>query len=181
MRNIHADQLKVSCCLLFFSLRNTEHQAMSLGAPTFYRSCCPTLLPRISSSVSPSIRQLTSLAASRRLQSTPPLPNLSTREAAVSNQTISQTFRMSFSNTETPTDKPADPYKAENKTEPELKEKVEDLVNFITSCKFGMMTTRIESSGLLTSRCMALAAKVGGWTRHYIDFQMAEAYSRTKL
>ncbi|CAF9905116.1 MAG: BLI-3 blue-light-inducible Bli-3 protein [Heterodermia speciosa] len=69
---------------------------------------------------------------------------------------------MSFSNTETPADKPADPYKAENKTEPELKEKVEDLVNFISSSKFGMMTTRIESSGLLTSRCMALAAKEGG-------------------
>lgn len=66
---------------------------------------------------------------------------------------------MSFSNTDTG-DKPADPYKAVNKTEPELKEKIEDLVNFIESCKYGMMTTRIESSGLLVSRCMALAAKV---------------------
>lgn len=66
-----------------------------------------------------------------------------------------------FSNTEVPADKPADPYTATNKTEPELKEKVQDLINFIESCKFGMMTTRIESSGLLTSRCMALAAKVG--------------------
>jgi len=66
-----------------------------------------------------------------------------------------------FSNTDSiPDDKPADPYKATNKQEPELKEKVEDLVKFISSCKFGMMTTRIESSGLLTSRCMALAAKV---------------------
>lgn len=65
-----------------------------------------------------------------------------------------------FSNTEVPTDKPADPYTATNKTEPELKEKVQDLVSFIESCKFGMMTTRIESTGLLTSRCMALAAKV---------------------
>ena len=51
-------------------------------------------------------------------------------------------------------------YKAANKNEPELKEKVEDLTNFISACKFGMMTTRIGSSGLLTSRCMALAAKV---------------------
>ncbi|KAL8701429.1 MAG: hypothetical protein Q9201_004913 [Fulgogasparrea decipioides] len=68
---------------------------------------------------------------------------------------------MSFSNADTG-DKPADPYKAVNKTEPELKEKVEDLVSFIESCKFGMMTTRIESSGLLVSRCMALAAKEGG-------------------
>ncbi|KAL8809349.1 MAG: hypothetical protein Q9223_007937 [Gallowayella weberi] len=68
---------------------------------------------------------------------------------------------MSFSNTDTG-DKPADPYKAVNKTEPKLKEKVEDLVDFIESCKFGMMTTRIESNGLLVSRCMALAAKEGG-------------------
>lgn len=66
-----------------------------------------------------------------------------------------------FSNTDSiPGDKPADPYKATNLTDPELPEKVQDLVKFIESCKFGMMTTRIESSGLLTSRCMALAAKV---------------------
>lgn len=69
---------------------------------------------------------------------------------------------MSFSNTTVPGDKPADPYKATNLTDPELKEKVQDLVSFMESCKFGMMTTRIESSGLLTSRCMALAAKEGG-------------------
>ena len=65
-----------------------------------------------------------------------------------------------FSNTEVPAEKPADPYTATNKSDPELKEKVQDLVSFIESCKFGMMTTRIGSSGLLTSRCMALAAKV---------------------
>ncbi|KAL8867079.1 MAG: hypothetical protein Q9174_005892, partial [Haloplaca sp. 1 TL-2023] len=52
---------------------------------------------------------------------------------------------MSFSNADTG-DKPADPYKAVNKTEPELKEKIEDLVGFIEKCKFGMMTTRIASS-----------------------------------
>lgn len=68
---------------------------------------------------------------------------------------------MSFSNTTVPGDKPADPDKATNLTDPDLKEKIEDLVSFMESCKFGMMTTRIESSGLLTSRCMALAAKVG--------------------
>lgn len=67
---------------------------------------------------------------------------------------------MSFSNTQVPGDKPADPYKATNKSEPDLKEKVEDLTNFISQCKFGMMTTRIGSTGMLTSRCMALAAKV---------------------
>lgn len=65
-----------------------------------------------------------------------------------------------FSNTEVPGDKPADPYKATNLTNPDLKEKVQDLVKFMEYCKFGMMTTRIESSGLLTSRCMALAATV---------------------
>ncbi|KAL8966038.1 MAG: hypothetical protein Q9197_006209 [Variospora fuerteventurae] len=68
---------------------------------------------------------------------------------------------MSFSNADTGS-KPADPYKEENKNDPELKEKVGDLVKFIESCKFGMMTTRIESSGLLVSRCMAVAAKEGG-------------------
>ncbi|KAL9124375.1 MAG: hypothetical protein Q9217_006286 [Psora testacea] len=67
---------------------------------------------------------------------------------------------MSFSNADTGT-KPADPYKETNMTSPDLKTKVEDLVNFMEACKFGMMTTRIESSGLLTSRCMALAAKEG--------------------
>lgn len=66
---------------------------------------------------------------------------------------------MSFSNTNTGS-KPADPYKAANMDAPELKEKVENLVSFIDSCKFGMMTTRIESTGALASRCMALAGKV---------------------
>ena len=61
-------------------------------------------------------------------------------------------------------DKPADPYKAKNADEPRLEEKIDDLVNFITACKFGMMTTRIASSGLLTSRCMALAATVSSAT-----------------
>ncbi len=73
----------------------------------------------------------------------------------------------SFSNTEVPGDKPADPYKATNLTDPDLKEKVQDLVSFMEYCKFGMMTTRIESSGLLTSRCMALAATVR--TRHIVS------------
>lgn len=65
----------------------------------------------------------------------------------------------SFSNTDTG-DKPADPYKDKNIQEPKLKEKIDDLVAFMEHCKFGMMTTRIASSGMLTSRCMALAAKV---------------------
>ncbi|KAI4094455.1 MAG: hypothetical protein LQ344_002204 [Seirophora lacunosa] len=84
------------------------------------------------------------------------------RTTLVAPRTFSNTASaMSFSNADTGS-KPADPYKAENKNDPELKEKVDDLVNFIETCKFGMMTTRIESSGLLVSRCMAVAAKEGG-------------------
>ena len=66
---------------------------------------------------------------------------------------------MSFSNTDTG-DKTADQYKAKNLDDPPLKEKIEDLVNFVTSQKFGMLTTKIESSGLLASRCMSVAATV---------------------
>ena len=69
---------------------------------------------------------------------------------------------MSFSNTSTG-DKPADPYKAANtETDVTLKQKVDDLSEFMKSCKFGMMTTRDSSSGALISRCMALAAQVSG-------------------
>jgi len=65
-----------------------------------------------------------------------------------------------FSNTDTGS-KSADPYKAKNlDNNTSLREKIEDLVSFIDSCKFGMMTTRVASNGLLVSRCMALAAKV---------------------
>jgi hypothetical protein len=78
----------------------------------------------------------------------------------ISTQLASKMSQKTFSNTEVPAGKTADPYTASNKTEPELKEKVQDLVSFIESCKFGMMTTRIGSTGLLASRCMALAAKV---------------------
>jgi len=67
---------------------------------------------------------------------------------------------MSFSNADTG-NKAADPYKEQNLESPSLKDKVEDLIAFIDKCKFCMMTTRIESSGLLASRCMALAAKEG--------------------
>ena len=70
-----------------------------------------------------------------------------------------QLRNMSFSNTDTG-NKPADPYKEKNYSEPDTKTKIEDLIKFIEANKFGMMTTRIASSGLLTSRCMALAAKV---------------------
>lgn len=66
---------------------------------------------------------------------------------------------MSFSNTDTGS-KPADPYTQKNLENPDsLKEKVGDLVDFVENHKFCMMTTRIKS-GLLASRCMAIAAKV---------------------
>jgi hypothetical protein len=67
---------------------------------------------------------------------------------------------MSFSNTNTG-DKPADPYREKNLDDASIKDKVEDLSEFVTACKFGMMTTRDGSTGDMISRCMALAAKVG--------------------
>lgn len=118
-----------------------------------------------------SSRYLPSIAPRRVASSTVPprslrLTQSSIRSSRVTVQTARRalsrsltTTRMSYSNADTG-DKPADPYKAENKSEPELKEKIEGLVSFIESCKYGMMTTRIASSGLLVSRCMALAARV---------------------
>ncbi|KAF7867457.1 uncharacterized protein EAF02_009648 [Botrytis sinoallii] len=70
---------------------------------------------------------------------------------------------MSFSNADTGS-KDADPYKAKNIDTPNLKEKVEDLNDFIDACKFGMMTTRDGKTGALVSRCMAVAAKENGGT-----------------
>src|SRR3954465_11738137 len=68
---------------------------------------------------------------------------------------------MSFSNTSTG-DAPADPYKKANtETDLSLKEKIGELSEFMTACKFGMMTTK-DSSGALVSRCMGLAAKETG-------------------
>jgi hypothetical protein len=64
-----------------------------------------------------------------------------------------------FSNTSTG-DAPADPYKAKNKDDPPLEEKIETLNAFVSSCKFGMMTTWNASAKLMGSRCMAVAAKV---------------------
>lgn len=66
---------------------------------------------------------------------------------------------MSYSNTDTG-DKQADPYTAKNKEDPSTKEKVDDLIEFVTKSKFCMMTTRIDPPGLLVSRCMAVAGKV---------------------
>jgi hypothetical protein len=66
---------------------------------------------------------------------------------------------MSFSNTDTGS-KPADPYKENNVDDASIKEKVTDLTEFISACKFGMMTTREGATGSLVSRAMALAGKV---------------------
>lgn len=68
---------------------------------------------------------------------------------------------MSSSNIDTD-QKPLDPYKEQNLDQASLEEKVEGLSEFITACKFGMMTTHHGSSGALVSRCMALAAKESG-------------------
>ena len=138
---------------------------MSFLRPTSHFRVCPTLALRCSS---PSIIRTTSLTAFRRHCITPSSKIATYHRISRTARSLS-TSTMSFSNTDTPPDKPADPYKATNKDEPDLKEKVEDLSNFVSSCKFGMMTTRIGSSGLLTSRCMALAAKVGQhhtWLHH---------------
>lgn len=69
---------------------------------------------------------------------------------------------MSFSNTSTG-DKPADPYTKANESEPDLKTKVDDLVDFVTKSKFGMMTTHEAASNNLVSRCMAVAATVSNF------------------
>ena len=65
-----------------------------------------------------------------------------------------------FSNASTG-DKPADPYKEKNYDNSlSVKDKVDGLVSFIKECRFGMMTTRQAQTGLLVSRCMALAGEV---------------------
>ena len=66
---------------------------------------------------------------------------------------------MPFSHTDTG-DKNPDPYRGKSKDEVSLEEKVTGLSNFISERKFAMMTTRDGKSGMLTSRCMGLAAKV---------------------
>ncbi|RDA89647.1 hypothetical protein CP533_4475 [Ophiocordyceps camponoti-saundersi (nom. inval.)] len=67
----------------------------------------------------------------------------------------------SFSNTSVG-DKPADPYKKANLDDADVKTKITDLVDFMTACKFSMMTTHEASTNNLVSRCMALAATETG-------------------
>ncbi|CAN9392077.1 unnamed protein product [Alternaria alternata] len=65
-----------------------------------------------------------------------------------------------FSNADTGS-KTADPYTQKNLEEPSLKEKCEDLLNFVDKTKFCLLTTQVADSDLLASRAMALAAKEG--------------------
>ena len=51
-------------------------------------------------------------------------------------------------------------YKEKNQEEPGVEAKIQDLTSFISKSKFGMMTTSAAGSGVLASRCMALAATV---------------------
>ncbi|OKP06369.1 Protein bli-3 [Penicillium subrubescens] len=53
-----------------------------------------------------------------------------------------------------------DPYKTQNAEDPPLPQKVQDLVDFITQVKYGMLTTKQSEGDYLASRCMALAATV---------------------
>lgn len=139
------------------SLNLKSLSALCRRCPT----CTPPRPPRNPISSSLIRRQIScrSHSTSRTITNTFTIRTISpTRTRNISN--TSSKMSNTFSNTQVPEGKPADPYKAANKSEPELKEKVEDLTSFITSCKFGMMTTRVGSTGLLTSRCMAVAAKV---------------------
>jgi hypothetical protein len=78
---------------------------------------------------------------------------------------IPKTTNMStFSNTDTGS-KNADPYTQKNLEDPSLKEKVEDLLDFVDKTKFCLLTTQTADSDLLASRAMALAAKVHYLTR----------------
>lgn len=64
---------------------------------------------------------------------------------------------MSFSNTATG-DAPADPYtKANTDTSVDGPQKIKDFTEFITTSKYGMLTTRQSGSTRLVSRSMALA------------------------
>lgn len=72
---------------------------------------------------------------------------------------------------------PVDPYKSKNLQDPPLPQKIEDLVDFISEVKFGMLTTKQSDGEFLTSRCMALAAKVSYLCMEFME-QFAAAISR---
>ncbi|KAI0017220.1 hypothetical protein F4780DRAFT_756428 [Xylariomycetidae sp. FL0641] len=84
-----------------------------------------------------------------------------------------------FSNADTGS-KPADPYKAANKDNASTEDKVTALDNFVSKCKFGMMTTRDPSTQRLVSRCMAVAAKEAGSLDH-LFFTNTESHKTDEL
>lgn len=56
---------------------------------------------------------------------------------------------------------PKDPTKSKSYEAPPLKQKIEELVEFVNQMKYGMLTTKMSTdSNLLTSRCMAVAGTV---------------------
>ncbi|GAW20553.1 hypothetical protein ANO14919_100610 [Xylariales sp. No.14919] len=85
-----------------------------------------------------------------------------------------------FSNTDTG-GKPADPYTHANKdTAASTQEKMEALDKFVGACKFGMMTTRDQTSGKLVSRCMAVAAEENNGA-DYLFFTNTESHKTDEL
>ncbi|KAK5624861.1 hypothetical protein RRF57_000577 [Xylaria bambusicola] len=85
-----------------------------------------------------------------------------------------------FSNTDT-AGKPADPYTQANKdTSVTTQDKVNALNKFVKSCKFGMMTTRDQTSGKLVSRCMAIAAEENNGI-DYLFFTNTESHKTDEL
>jgi len=114
------------------------------------------------------IRLSCSKLIAKPLSSTPQAIVLTPHHRITNHQTkhtkpysIHRSKMASYSNADTGS-KPADPYKQKNlDSEVSLTTKVEDLIAFVEKCKFCMMTTRIADSGLIVSRCMALAAKEG--------------------
>lgn len=81
--------------------------------------------------------------------------------------------------------KPLDPYKAKNLDDPNLETKVKDLVAFVDKCKYCMMATHTPDTGLIVSRCMALAGKVSTSIHDIvitvIDHQTGEQRDRLHL
>ncbi len=132
------------------------------------KSVIPSLRLHCVSRSTPQILRIMRPTLSRRLirltpfstptKSVRPLTSVHLRANTPQSKNFSSSS-MSFSNTNTG-DKPADPYKTKNQDEPSTKDKIEGLSNFITLCKFGMMTTRDAASGSLVSSCMALTDKV---------------------
>jgi hypothetical protein len=137
------------------SLRRASTPNMKPALST-YRHCCQRTLR--TPSTSPRVRaiQLTShYSRSRPRVSRNQINNTQLQGLSLRHKTT-----MSYSNADTGGQQ-ADPYKEKNlDNEASLSEKINDLVGFAEKQKFCMMTTRIADSGLLVSRCMALAAKV---------------------